>query len=204
MDFFEPLSAFLLDYGYLAVFVVLVLCGLGLPIPEEITLIGAGLVVYEGRAELPVMIAVTVLGILAGDSMLLFMGRHFGPTLLDRPFFRKLLHAERMSRVRKQFDKHGVKAVFFARFFAGIRACVYFTAGTLGMRYRVFVLLDLAGALISAPISVWLGFHFGGEIERALSYVSRLDNALMIGLGLLLAYILVRWLIARRRARQER
>ena len=204
MEFFGPLSALLLDYGYLAVFVVLLLCGLGLPLPEELTLIAAGLVVYEGQANLLIMIGVTVLGILAGDSMLLFMGRRFGPQLLNKSFFRKLLHADRMNKVRKQFDKHGVKAVFFARFFAGIRACGYFTAGTRGMRYRVFVLLDLSGALISAPISVWLGLHFGGEIERALAYVAQLDNALMICLGILSAYFLGRWVFSRLRAGQRR
>ena len=199
LDFFGPLSAFLLDYGYLAVFVVLLLCGLGLPLPEELTLIAAGLVVFEGRANLFVMIAVTVLGILAGDSMLLFLGRRYGPQLLKKPLFRKLMHADRMSRVQRQFDRHGAKAVFFARFFAGIRACVYFTAGTLGMRYRTFILLDLAGALLSAPISVWLGWHFGEHIERALTFVAKLDHALMLCLGGLVLFFFLRWLIRRLR-----
>ncbi|MFH0945067.1 MAG: DedA family protein [Planctomycetota bacterium] len=202
LDFFGPLSAFLLDYGYLAVFFVLLLCGLGLPIPEELTLIGAGLVVYEGRADLFLMIAVTVVGILAGDSLLLFLGRRYGPQLLKKPLFRRLLHADRMSRVQRQFDRHGAKAVFFARFFAGIRACVYFTAGTLGMRYRTFILLDLGGALLSAPVSVWLGMHFGGHIERAFAFVAKLDHALMFCLTGLALFFLVRWLIARvRRSR---
>ncbi len=198
MDFFDALSGFLLEHGYLAVFVVLMLCGLGLPIPEELTLIAAGLVVYREQADLLLMILVTIVGILGGDSLLLFLGRRFGPSLLARPLFRKLLHADRMVRVQKQFDRHGVKAVFFARFFAGIRPCVYFTAGTLGMRYRTFLLLDLAGALLSAPISVWLGYRFGGEIESALVYMARVDRAIIaIGLGLVL------WLVIRAAVRRS-
>jgi membrane protein DedA with SNARE-associated domain len=199
LDFFGFLSDLFLTHGYIAVFVVLLLCGLGLPIPEEITLVGSGLVVYEGEANLYVMMGVTVAGILAGDAMLMFLGKRYGPQLLQRAFFRRLLHAERMSKVKQQFDRHGVKAVFFARFFAGIRACVYFTAGTHGMRYRTFLLLDLAGALLSAPISVWLGFRFGGEISRALAVVRRFEHLL---LGLLAAFVLwtvFRWLWRRRR-----
>lgn len=197
MDFFEPISQLLLTYGYLAVFVVLLLCGLGLPLPEEITLVAAGLVVYEGKADYFLMTAVTIVGILAGDSMLLFLGRRFGPQLLERPLFRRLFHAERMSKVRRQFDRHGVKAVFFARFFAGIRACVYFTAGTLGMRFRTFVLLDLMGALLSAPISVWLGFRFGAQIETALAYLGQFDRVILALAVAAAAFYLGRWLYRR-------
>lgn len=191
LDYLELLSGIFLDYGYLAVFLVLLLCGLGLPLPEEVTLIAAGVVVFEGRADLHAMVLVTILGILGGDSLLFALGWRFGPPLLTRRFFRRLLHADRMAKVRRQFDRHGVKAVFFARFFAGIRACVYFTAGTLGMRYRTFILLDLCGALLSAPISVWLGMHFGAGIEEALKYLTRFDRALLaVALVLILGAVL--------------
>lgn len=194
MEALEPLAQLFLDHGHLAVFLVLLLCGLGLPLPEEIVLIGAGVVVYEGRAALGTMVPVTVAGILAGDSALFFLGRRYGPGLLEWRFFRRILHAERMGKVRAQFARHGAKAAFFARFFAGIRACVYFTAGTLGMRYRTFVLLDLLGALLSAPISVWLGCRFGGHIERLMAYVAAFDRALWTGAVVLL----VLWLWRRR------
>lgn len=201
MDVFGLLSTVFLDYGYLAVFVVLLLCGLGLPLPEEVTLVAAGLVVYEGRANLYLMILVTVVGILSGDLCLLLLGRRYGPQLLKKRLFNRLLHADRMSKVRKQFDRHGVKAVFFARFFAGIRACVYFTAGTLGMRWRTFLLLDLAGALLSAPISVWLGYHFGEHIETALVYISQFDRVILTLAVVAVVYYLGRMIWRRRRAR---
>ncbi|MFG0316701.1 MAG: DedA family protein [Planctomycetota bacterium JB042] len=199
MDLFGFLSDLFLTHGYLAVFVVLLLCGLGLPIPEELTLVGSGLVVYEGRANLYAMMGVTVVGILAGDALLMILGRRYGPQLLQKPLFRRLLHADRMNKVQQQFDRHGVKAVFFARFFAGIRACVYFTAGTLGMRFRTFLLLDLAGALLSAPISVWLGFRFGGEISRALGVLKRFEHVLVGLVVLFVVWTLGRWLWRRRR-----
>jgi membrane protein DedA with SNARE-associated domain len=192
VDFFAFLSHVFLEYSYLAVFGVLVLCGLGLPLPEELTLIAAGVVVYEGKAELLPMIGVTIAGILVGDSILFFWGKRYGPSLLQHKWFAKLLHVERMNKVRREFERHGNKAVFFGRFFAGIRALVYFTAGSLGMPFRVFLLLDLLGALLSAPISVWLGFHFGAEIEHLLSYVKQFDRALLVVLALLVLWLCFR------------
>lgn len=188
----QTLSSLFLEYSYAAVFGVLLLCGLGLPVPEEITLIAAGVAVFEGRAELVPMICVTVVGILAGDCVLLYWGRRYGPALLEKKIFRKLLHADRMAKVRRQFELHGSKAVFFARFFAGIRPCAYFTAGTLGMRFRTFVLLDLVGALLSAPISVWLGCRFGAEIEQLLTWVREGERLLFLALVIVLAVVFTR------------
>lgn len=192
MEFFGTLSAMFLEYSYLAVFGVLLLCGLGLPLPEEITLIAAGVAVYEGKAELWPMIGVTIVGILVGDSILFYWGRRYGPSLLQRPFIARLLHVERMNKVRREFERHGTKSVFFGRFFAGIRGLVFFTAGTLGMKYRTFLLLDLLGALLSAPISVWLGFRFGAEIEELLGYVKQFDRGLLVVLVSFVIYLIVR------------
>lgn len=192
MDVFGFLSTLFLEYSYVAVFGVLLLCGLGLPLPEEVTLIAAGVVVYEGRAELLPMMIVTVVGILVGDSLLFYFGRRFGPTVLQRKWIARLLHVERMNKVRREFDRHGNKAVFFARFFAGIRGLVYFTAGTLGMRYRTLLLLDLLGALLSAPISVWLGFRFGAQIEQLLLHVKQFDRVLLVVLVLIVLYFVFR------------
>src|SRR5690606_38044609 len=77
------------------------------------------------------------------------------------------------------------------------------TAGTLGMRYRTFLLLDLAGALLSAPISVWLGFRFGGEISRALSALKRFEHVLVALVLLFVAWTLFRWLWRRKGASVE-
>jgi membrane protein DedA with SNARE-associated domain len=194
LEFFDFLSTIFLEYSYLAVFGVLLLCGLGLPLPEELTLIAAGVAVYEGKAELVPMIVVTIVGILVGDSILFYWGRRYGPGLLQRPFIARLLHVERMNKVRREFERHGTKSVFFGRFFAGIRSLVFFTAGTLGMPFRTFLFLDLLGALLSAPISVWLGFRFGAEIEKLIGYVKEFDRALiLILIALALWFVIRNW-----------
>ena len=64
--------------AYLIIFGVLVLCGLGLPLPEDLSLIFGGYLAYNGAVRLPVMIAVGFVGILCGDSLIYLAGRRVG------------------------------------------------------------------------------------------------------------------------------
>jgi len=151
----EPteLLAWLQEYQYLAMFGVLFLCGIGLPIPEEVTLISSGVIVGFGLADFWIASVVCVAAILIGDSIIFFTGRKLGQSFPDSWFIRAINNR----KVHRQFKKHGTKAVFFARFLAGVRIGVYAYAGQQGMRWPKFLFLDLLGALISGPTSVFFG-----------------------------------------------
>lgn len=147
----------LAGHQYLAMFGILVLCGLGLPIPEEVTLIGSGLLVGLGKADFTLATATCVAGILAGDSIIFGAGYLFGSRFLRSRPMRFLLSLKRQRRVRRFFEKHGNKAVFFARFFAGVRIGVYAYAGSQRMSWWRFLLLDFIGAVLSGSLSIWAG-----------------------------------------------
>ena len=151
----EPteLIEWLTDYQYYAMFGVLFLCGIGLPIPEEVTLIGSGVIVGFGLANFWLASLVCILAILIGDSIIFFTGRKLGQSFPDSWFIRAINN----KKVHRQFAKHGNKAVFFARFLAGVRIGVYGYAGQHGMRWPKFIFLDLLGALISGPTSIFFG-----------------------------------------------
>ena len=82
--------------------------------------------------------------------------------------------------MRKFMDRHGHRAVFYARFLAGLRAVVYLSAGSLGVPISRFLMYDLLGAVISVPLVVSLGYLFGPEIERILHYIGGIQRALLI------------------------
>ena len=151
----EPIEllAWLQEYHYLAMFGVLFLCGIGLPIPEEVTLISSGVIVGFGLADFWIASIVCVAAILIGDSIIFFTGRKLGQSFPDSWVIRAINNR----KVHRQFEKHGTKAVFFARFLAGVRIGVYAYAGQHGMRWPKFIFLDLLGALISGPTSVFFG-----------------------------------------------
>ena len=195
-------------YEYVAMFAVLLLCGVGLPLPEEVTLLAAGLAVGWEQADFWLASAVCVAGILAGDAVIFFMGRRFGSQILAARITKFVLPERRQKRVAKYFVSHGNKTVFFARFFAGLRIGVYFYAGQHGIRWSRFLLFDLMGALISGPTSIWVGKFAASRIadpNEARQFATHLlhkgQHWLYIGVALLVVLMLAESLYNRRRDR---
>ncbi len=142
---------FLTEYKYLAMFGILLLCGMGLPLPEEVTLIGAGLFVGWNEASFLYSSIACVTAILLGDSIVFFLGRYYGHAFLYSRPMRLFFSPRRQRKSRERFLRNGAKAVFFARFFAGIRIGVYAYAGHSRMSWFKFIFLDFLGAMISGP-----------------------------------------------------
>lgn len=184
------------ESSYLAPFIVLLLCGIGLPLPEEVTLIGSGILLHRGEVEFIPIVIVCSIAILIGDSLPYWLGRRYGNSALRVRWVARLLHPERMERVRERFEAHGNWATFACRFFAGVRIPGYFVAGTMGMKYGRFLLLDALGVLISVPISIYFGKLFGGQVDTLKERVR--DMHLILAFAVL---SLVLILIFRRRRR---
>ena len=153
-------------FHYMAPFTILLLCGLGLPLPEEVALVGAGFLLYQQKVEFPAITAVCSAAILLGDSIPYWLGRNWGIAALKSPIISKVLHPERFATLERRFSAHGNWVVFSCRFMPGLRIPAYFVAGTLRMGFPRFLLLDVLGVAISVPASIWLGRIFGGSIDE--------------------------------------
>jgi membrane protein DedA with SNARE-associated domain len=174
-------------FAYATVFCVLLACGLGIPLPEDISLILGGFLAHKGAASLPVMMAVGFVGILAGDSLIFNFGRKLGSNVGRKQgsFFARIITPEKRAKVEGLFEKHGQKIVMIARFMPGVRAVTYFTAGSVGMPYWRFILWDGLAALLSAPLFVFLGFHFGSELDYLIDQIKKSQTAVLIGLAVI-------------------
>ena len=177
------LDGFFSEYHYLAPFVILLLCGFGLPLPEEVTLIGSGLLLYQGKVDFVAISTTCGAAILLGDSIPYWLGRRYGERALRVRWVRRILHPERFALLEKRFAEHGNWAIFTCRFLPGIRIPGYFTAGTLKMSYGRFLLLDFLGVLISVPTSIYLGKLFGERMELLQEKVQ--DFHLVLGFAIL-------------------
>lgn len=159
----EYLIAFFSSYGYWAVFFVLIICGFGVPIPEDITLVSGGVISGLGYTNVHIMLVVSMLGVLAGDSTMYWLGRIYGEKILKFPLIRSVATPERFETVQERFEKQGWKLLFVARFLPGLRAVVYLVSGiTRRVSYPRFILVDFCAAIISVPIWVYLG-DFGAK-----------------------------------------
>ena len=196
----EALVQFFGDFGYLAPFVVLLLCGVGLPLPEEVSLLGAGMLVQQGQVEFVPITIVCGVAILLGDSVPFWLGRRYGLAALKVRWVNRVVHPERFARIQKRFEEHGNWATFICRFFAGIRIPGYFVAGMMGMSYPRFLLLDTLGVLISVPISIWLGKVFGDQIELLEDRMDDFHHLMAFLVVALVLILVVRGLAKRARS----
>ncbi|XXF81433.1 DedA family protein [Myxococcaceae bacterium GXIMD 01537] len=159
-------------FAYATVFAILVACGLGVPLPEDISLILGGYLAHVGAANLPAMMVVGFAGILVGDSLIFYAGRRIGTNVGKRGgFFARIVTPEKRTKVEGLFGRHGSKIVMVARFMPGVRAVTYFTAGSAGMSYWRFIFWDGLAALLSAPVFVWLGYRFGDSLDLIVEKV---------------------------------
>lgn len=191
------------SYTYVAVGLVFVLCGVGLPLPEEIVLVSAGYFCYIGQSDYWAMTGVCTAAILVGDLVPFMAGRAFGPRLLRLRWMRFIINRERLAMFDRWFRRRGDMVVVIARFIPGLRVVAFFTGGTMRMRWLRFLVLDGCGILLVAPTFVFVGWHFGNEIEDTILALRKIEQSILWGL-LSLTLVLACWYWLRLRVRRNR
>lgn len=177
----ETLVNFFQSYGYISVFGVLLLCGFGLPVPEDISLVAGGIISGLGYTDLRWMFIVSLAGVLIGDSVVFNFGRFLGMKFFNKPIAGKLITPGRYNAIRKWFDKYGYRVLFAARFMPGLRTPIFLTAGiTRFTSYPRFILIDGSAALISVPLWVFLGYLGASNREWLLYWITRSQFGILI------------------------
>jgi membrane protein DedA with SNARE-associated domain len=205
---FDQLVAAMMDYPYLVVGGVFILCGLGLPLPEEIVLLAAGFFCAEHpeHASLPWMMLWCATAILAGDLPPYIGGRVFGVRLLRLRWLRWFVTKQRLASFDRWFRRRGDMVIFIARFLAGLRVVAYFTAGTMKMPWGRFLLLDGLGIVLIVPTLTWLGYRSAGFIKSMIATVQQVERGILWGAfggGVVVLLWIWVWRHRRSRARQR-
>jgi membrane-associated protein len=185
------------SFSYPAVIGLLIACGLGAPLSEEVILLTGGIVAAKGGGQLGWMMLAGYVGILLGDSTLYRIGRALGPRATKRKFLRKVLTEKRVAWVQSHFQRRGWTTLFLARFLPGFRAPTYLVAGMSGIPYAKFLLADASAALVSVPLIVFLGYHFGHAVLKDIE-TTGLILAVALGIALVVGGT-VKWIRARNR-----
>ncbi len=204
MNLLDALIGLFTNYGYLAVFSVLLACGFGVPIPEDVSLVAGGIIAGLGYADPWIMCGVGLAGVLLGDASVFLIGRRFGARVLGQRWARRLLSPRRYAQVQDRFDRYGNRMLFIARFLPGLRTAVFLSAGmTRRVGFGRFLLLDGAAALISVPLWVALGYYGAENRDWLLAWMRRGQGGITVAVALLLIALLVFWVWRGRRRRQR-
>jgi len=209
----EMLQSHSLGVGYGFVFGVLLLCGFGFPLPEDVILVTGGVLAwlasplesatFSGMIRddgLIGMVVVGLVGILAGDSVIYWAGRRFGRRVAEIWPLRRIITPAKLERVETLMRRRGNIVVLIARYLPGLRAPTFFTAGHSRLPFWEFALFDGVAALVSAPLWVCLGFYFGDNIEQAALQASRFGHYILAAALAIVAGLAFRWLQRRRAA----
>ena len=150
---------------YTRIIIFLVLTGCGLPIPEEVPIIAAGIASSHDQLVPIWAFLACVVGALLGDSVMYAIGYHFGHNLMKKhPRFGKFLGAQREEYFEKAIQKHSFKVMLLARFMIGVRGPVYLAAGVVRMSYIRFIICDLLCATLVVGTFFGLSYYYGREI----------------------------------------
>ena len=159
------LEIFLTDWSYLGIIIFLILTGCGLPIPEEVPIVMAGILAANGQLDVGLAFAACVVGAILGDILMYAIGYHFGHNLLkEHPLFARFVRADREAKFEELIERHGLKVLLVARFMVGVRSPVYLSAGVLRVPPRRFVMMDILCATLVVGVFCGLAYAFGNQI----------------------------------------
>lgn len=178
--------------AYALLFGLLFGSGFGLPVNEDILLLGAAALTLKGVMEPVPLIAVAWFGVLIADTLIFHWGHRFGARLLRHRLFARLVPPERLAGMQNAMLRYGPGYIFLARFMPGIRTALYFAAGSLKMPYRHQLVFDGAAALVELPLLVYGVRYVGGRWDEILAVIERFQVFLVPGILLLVLGV---WLI---------
>lgn len=193
----HTIDAWLESYGYLVVFLLVLIESIGVPVPGETALIGAAL--YAGsthKLEIWAVILAAIAGAIVGDNIGFSIGRYGGARILLRHGHRIGLHEGRLKIGIWLFRRHGGKVVFWGRFVSVLRTYAAFLAGTNRMAWPRFLVFNAAGAIVWATFFGVVYYVFGSAIQR-------LSTAVDIAFGVAGVAALVAFLVWSKRKEGE-
>jgi membrane protein DedA with SNARE-associated domain len=182
-------------YGYFAIFSLLVLGIVGLPVPDEFLLTGCGFLVYQGHLRLIPTVASALAGSMCGITCSYLIGRTVGWKFLHSRVGRWLHIKDRtIQRVHDWFNRIGHWALMIGYFIPGVRHFTAIVAGTSKLEYRAFAMYAYGGAALWVSTFIFIGYHFGERWPQMLSLVEHnLKLASVVAGALVLAYLLFRY-----------
>ena len=188
----------LLTHGsYLALVIVLILTGSGLPIPEEVPIIAAGILAAQGTLDPVLALGWCIFGAIVGDCIMYFIGYHFGRGVLrEHPWWARFVTPQREAQIEVMFRRHGLKVFLVARFLVGLRSPVYLTAGIMRVSFRRFFLIDLICATAVVGTFFGLTYLFGEQIAKLFK---RAEGWLTVAVVIAVACAAFYWWRRRRR-----
>jgi membrane protein DedA with SNARE-associated domain len=193
----QTIDTWLESYGYLVVFLLVMIESIGVPVPGETALVAAAL--YAGsthKLNIWGVVAAAAAGAIIGDNIGYGIGRYGGAKLLLRYGHKVRLDEGRLKIGIWLFRRHGGKVVFWGRFVSILRTWAAFLAGANHMEWRRFLVFNAAGGIVWATAYGVVYYVFGATLKR-------LSTTIDVSIGIGSVVILVAFVVWTRRKEAE-
>jgi len=181
------LDALLAAHGlaaYLLVVATLLGSAFGLPFPEDLSLIIAGVLVASENAELWIMALTCYLGILVGDLIIYRLGWMTGPRLFRKRWVKKYMTASKLQGLRANLERKTFLTIFIARHLFYLRTITFLVCGAVRVSFVRFLVADAIAALITTPLMLGIGYLFGQHFDHIVEIIKQVKLLLVLaGVG---------------------
>jgi len=157
---------FLVHYGYVILFLWVMIEQLGAPIPSTPLLLTAGTLTATHKLNLGLVLLAIVLGSIVADTVWYFLGKRFGGTVVRLVCRLSMESATCVRRTENYFTRHGAGALLLAKFIPGLGTVAAPIAGQTGMAYSSFALYDIGGILLWSLSITLVGRFFGDVLKH--------------------------------------
>lgn len=197
----ETFIAYIDQYGYIVLFIYLMLDLIALPLPGQSLMTYVGFLAYKGHLDLGTSILIATLGSWTGMTITYFVGFKLGFPFLKKHgrFFK--LNPDRLEKTSKWYGEHGNILLTIGYFIPGIRHFTGYFAGIAQLRLRTFLIFAYSGALIWTTSFIMFGRFLGPQWDRLPRPIK---HAILLGAIIFAIVCLVIYLLNRFRNRAKK
>jgi len=206
MDFlpdYETFSLWLVQYGNLAFFILLILGIVALPVPEETLMVLAGVMIAKGNLH-PITTPITALfGSICGISLSYYLGRTAGTYFVNKYGSWIGITNTQLTYVQSWFERFGKWVLFIGYFIPGIRHFTGFSVGMTNIEFRQFALYAYSGALAWVTTFLSIGYFFGDYFLSMFENIEFKIDEIIIALAIVCFAGIIYFLFKRKLARAQ-
>ena len=185
-------------FGYLGIFLLILLENLFPPIPSEVILTFGGFMTISTSMNIFGVILVSTIGSLLGAIILYYLGKILNKERINKIIkskYGKLLRikSKDIEMADKWFDTKGRKTVFFCRFIPVVRSLISIPAGMSEMPLPQFTIYTFFGSLIWNTVLILIGAFAGDKKDYILSLLDDVSNIVLIVLIIIFVVLIYRF-----------
>jgi membrane protein DedA with SNARE-associated domain len=177
-------DALLASHGlaaYLLIIATLLGGAFGLPFPEDLSLIIAGVLVASDNATLWIMALTCYLGIIVGDVIIYRLGWMTGPRIFRKRLVKKYLTASKLQGLRANLERRTFATIFIARHLFYLRTITFLVCGAVRVSFVRFLIADAIAALLTTPLMLGIGYLFAQHFDIIVAAIKQIKLLLVLG-----------------------